>query len=69
MVGAFFLSCENNNQLGLDANSHEDEVAPLTANFNSSKMFFEVTTSNTSMNGWTYAWDFGDLSTEDDTST
>lgn len=62
-----FASCENEEE-GLRADQSRREAAPLSVSFNTSSVFLEVSTANTSMNGRTYAWDFGVEGTDDDTS-
>ena len=61
LVGILLISCEEE---AID----RDMVAPLSANFETSSMFLEVNTTNLSMNGRRYAWDFGVDGTDEDTS-
>ncbi len=58
----FFISCENEDE------GQEVTVNPLSVSFTTSSVFLEVSTTNTSMNARTYAWDFGVDGTDDDTS-
>jgi len=67
LLGVLFFSCENE-ELGLRADQNEGDPAPLSASFTTSSMFLDVSTTNTSTNGRTYAWDFGVEGTDDDTS-
>ncbi|MEO0526964.1 MAG: PKD domain-containing protein [Bacteroidota bacterium] len=62
-----FSSCDNE-ELGLRADQSTDNPSPLSVGFTTSSMFLEVSTTNTSSNARTYAWDFGVEDTDDDTS-
>ena len=55
---SIFFACENEEE-GLRADQFEGEVAPLAVSFTTSSMFLEVSTTNTSQNARSYAWDFG----------
>ncbi|WP_422859572.1 PKD domain-containing protein [Flagellimonas sp. S174] len=65
--GFVLVSCENEEE-GLRADQNREEPAPLSVSFDTSSMFLEVSTTNTSTNGRTYFWDFGVEGTDDDTS-
>ncbi|WP_394749957.1 PKD domain-containing protein [Spongiimicrobium salis] len=67
LLGTFFSSCDNEEE-GLRADQSRDDIAPLSVSFDTSSMFLEVSTTNTSTNARTYAWDFGVEGTDDDTS-
>jgi len=67
LVCFVFVSCENEEE-GLEADQNVKDAAPLSVSFSTASMFLEVTTTNTSSNGRTYAWDFGGeiVPTDDD---
>lgn len=67
LLGIVFTSCENEEE-GLRADQNVGEAAPLSVGFTTSSMFLEVSTTNTSTNARTYAWDFGVEGTDEDTS-
>ncbi|MEL6918629.1 MAG: PKD domain-containing protein, partial [Bacteroidota bacterium] len=67
LFGIVFSSCDNE-ELGLRADQSTDNPSPLSVGFTTSSMFLEVSTTNTSSNARTYAWDFGVEDTDDDTS-
>ena len=67
LTGTFLMSCDNEEE-GLRADQNSEEPALLSVSFDTSSMFLEVSTTNSSANGRTYLWDFGVEGTDDDTS-
>ncbi|MEO0902118.1 MAG: PKD domain-containing protein, partial [Bacteroidota bacterium] len=67
LTGTFLMSCDNEEE-GLRADQNSEEPAQLSVGFDTSSMFLEVSTTNSSANGRTYLWDFGVEGTDDDTS-
>lgn len=65
---SFMISSCETEELGLKADQNTKDPAPLSVSFTTSSMFLEVSTTNTSSNARTYAWDFGVEGTDDDTS-
>lgn len=67
LFSLIIISCEREEE-GLRADQNKVDPAPLSVSFTTSSMFLEVSTTNTSSNARSYAWDFGVEDTEDDTS-
>ncbi len=68
LLGIVITSCENEEE-GLRADQNRNDAPPLSVSFDTSSVFLEVSTTNTSTNARTYFWDFGVDGTDDDTST